>query len=745
MDAPSIKKWLTAASIFVFSSLPLFPATADDLPSPNTDPSANPRAANQIHQSTRTVVLNEQTITDHTYRDGLGREVYFRGWNVSGSVKLADKGFKPFKTTEDAAKGFRLLREYTGANIARFTVGWEGTHPQVDIIDYLYLDAIVQQVKQAIANGVYVFIDYHVDLYSRHLFTAHMPHTGNGAPEWITRGSEYPASGCGIVCFAWGQNNVTNLAVRKAYRNFFDNEAITTDNGERHVQDEFLWQLDRSIAYIKANLTDEEFDFVLGVQPFNEPIYGVGHTNRASEYDNEKLWPFYKRVKAIMDTQGWNDKWVYAEPQVFWDTNVGFFTPPTGGGYLNDKPGAGFVFAPHFYDAGRMGVSNLNRVENAEYFENIDRIREEMRFLDVPVLLGEYGMWLGDQNGGSKDHARIVKATYQAMEASDEHRTEKDRSLDFYTPLISGTQWHWDIYKDQHEEYMNGNANKLITHGDGWNDEDFSVIKGEDLTVNHHTVQRVYPRRIQGNVVNFYYNDLTTDGANITPLWASIKAGNQQVFKDKEFALLTWQGQVSSAPTEIFIPKHFDINNLTILTDGGAFQGNPLEQAANDDLWATQDLDGNENAGYRLMIQTDAATPAEQNIFHYALIVDNNELNEAALNQLQADITETIQQQQLRPIYLTGNMQGNEYPAEEPQTYPVTITEIDSYQFYMWRLVSLKWESDEAVTIFKNGKAKTNGRANGKKYFWSSVGKKDLFRICKQSQPTACSKEVTFY
>ncbi len=704
------------------------------------------RAASQIHQSTRTVTLDNQTITDHTYRDGLGREVYFRGWNVSGSVKLADKGFKPFKTTEDAEKGFRLLREYTGANIARFTVGWEGTHPNVDIIDYLYLDAIVQQAKQAIANGVYVFIDYHVDLYSRHLFTANMPHTGNGAPEWIIRGSEYPPSGCGIICFAWSQNNVTNLAVRKAYRNFFDNEAINTDNGERHVQDEFLWQLERSISYIKANLTPEEFDFVLGVQPFNEPIYGIGHVSSASEYDNEKLWPFYQRVKTIMDNQGWDQKWVYAEPNVFWDTNAGFFTPPTGGGYLENKPGAGFVFAPHFYDAGRMGVSNLNRVENAEYFENLERVREEMRFLDMPVLLGEYGMWLADNDGGSKDHTRIVKATYQAMEASDEHHTKKDRTLDFYTPLISGTQWHWDIYKDQHEEVMNGNPNKIITQGDGWNEEDFSAIKGENLTVDHHQVQRVYPRRIQGNVVNFYYNDLSTDGAGITSQWASITANDQQFFNDKEFALLTWQGQESSAPTEIFIPKHFDINNLTVITDQQVFQGNPLNNPENGDIWGTQDIGSNNSSGYKLMIQSDLVNSPISNPdnFHYALIVDKNTLNSSSLEQIQTSVTETIQQQQ-RPVYLTGKMQGNEYPDEAPQTYPISIVEVKSYQFFIWRLVTLQWETDEAVTIFKNGVAKTQGKAEDKKYIWSRVGKKDVFTICKQSQPTACSKEIAFY
>ena len=293
---------------------------------------------------------------------------------------------------------------------------------------------------------------------------------------------------------------------------------------------------------------------------------------------------------------------------------------------------------------------------------------------------------------------------------------------------------------------MNGNPNKIITQGDGWNEEDFSSIKGENLTVDHHQVQRVYPRRIQGNVVNFYYNDLSTDGAGITSQWASITADDQLFFNDKEFALLTWQGQESSAPTEIFIPKHFDINNLTVITDQQVFQGNPLNHPENGDIWGTQDIGSNNSSGYKLMIQSDLVNSPTSNpdSFHYALIVDKNTLNAPSLEQIQTSVSETIRRQQ-RPVYLTGKMQGNEYPDEAPQTYAISIVEVKSYQFFIWRLVTLQWETDEAVTIFKNGVAKTQGKAEDKKYIWSRVGKKDVFTLCKQSQPTACSKEIAFY
>ena len=37
------------------------------------------------------------SIDGQTFRDQFGRQALFRGWNVSGRVKLSDAGFLPFK------------------------------------------------------------------------------------------------------------------------------------------------------------------------------------------------------------------------------------------------------------------------------------------------------------------------------------------------------------------------------------------------------------------------------------------------------------------------------------------------------------------------------------------------------------------------------------------------------------------------------------------------------------------------
>ena len=50
-------------------------------------------------------------------RDGHGREVTLRGFNVSGSTKLYETSLLPFRTTADAARSAQSMRDLTGANV----------------------------------------------------------------------------------------------------------------------------------------------------------------------------------------------------------------------------------------------------------------------------------------------------------------------------------------------------------------------------------------------------------------------------------------------------------------------------------------------------------------------------------------------------------------------------------------------------------------------------------------------------
>ncbi|TDY67952.1 cellulase (glycosyl hydrolase family 5) [Leptospira meyeri] len=614
---------------------------------------------------------NNNSFTDQIFVDGLGREVSFRGFNISGNMKLAQHGFKPFANESDAEIAFTRLGKTTGSNIIRYTIAWEGVHPAVDTIDYNYLDSVINQIKKATAKRMYILLDYHQDLFSRHLFNKNSWHTGNGAPAWITKGGSYPTEYCGIICASWSQNNLTNEAVRRAFRNFWNNAPLSTNSGTRNMQTEFLWQIGKTSAYLKDKLSAEEFSYILGLDPFNEPVDGGMEGLTPAQWDNQKLWPMYKKIRTILNQNGWENKWVFAEPLVFWNTNIGSaIAPATGGGHLLSPPGPGFVFNSHFYDAGRMGT-DLTGIDNATYFKYLDEIRKESRFLKIPVFLSEFGMWL--KGTGAKDTPRMISAVYQAMEISDGNQSSKSRFADFYNPIVSGTQWHWDYYYNNHAEYMNGNPNKLVTTKDAWNEEDFSVVGnyGTSFNLNNHSIERGYLRKSQGRIISSYYNTVGYDTWNNVFSWAAIKPGDSEpkYFVGKRFQLVIWKGRYSDAPTEVYLPNHFDPTKVILVSEKKIYnQSIPTtpNQETNEVI-ITPDRNREVGSGNILHIWDDLDLDENPNSsYHYVLVVDGGITSYSlqTLQEIQSKLNTRILLEQKSPIYLTGKMTYGGYPAE---------------------------------------------------------------------------------
>ena len=85
-------------------------------------------------------------------------------------------------------------------------------------------------------------------------------------------------------------------------------------------------------------------------------------------------------------------------------------------------------------------------------------------------------------------------------------------------PVLSGSQWQWDIYWGRHHELMNGNPDKVLTGGDAWNDEDLSAVRLDDagnatLRQDARLLDRVYPSATSGTTVAFTYEDRSRDGS----------------------------------------------------------------------------------------------------------------------------------------------------------------------------------------------------------------------------------------
>ena len=531
---------------------------------------------------------------DRVFRDSLGREVLLRGYNVTSRTLVTRGGLTPFTDLEQARTLTDRLRQRTGANVARFLISWEGTHPEVDRIDTDYLRTIAEQIQVLTDRGIYVVLDYHQDNFSRHL----VPHGhGDGAPAWVTPG--LPRRPCGPPCVDSVQHYLVNRSVRAAFRNFWDNAEFPTPAGPRRLQDEFLWQLARVLAYLRDALPASAFERVLGVEPMNEPVDGGRLGISAAAWDNEKLWPFYRRVRTVLDDAGWADKLVFAGPSAFWNTNLGLpggnqGLLRTGGGHLSAPPGPGYVFAPHFYDIGRLGGLVRSPPGRDAYLRDFDRIRTEGRFLELPVFVGEFGTRV--TGGMAPDPARMIGAAYAGLAATGVRRGDR---IDLEAPPLSGAQWEWGIHS-------------------------FSVVAGDEAEyrVDPYLVERAYPRRIQGDLLSFGYNARATDRAGNELRWLALEpTGNgPSLLADRRFILVLWRGRRSAAPTEVYMPLHMAPDRLVVVSEDRVTVGFGAETPPGASSHAL--LPDAPGGGSRLLVWDDPAPGEDHDTVHFALAVD---------------------------------------------------------------------------------------------------------------------------
>ena len=531
---------------------------------------------------------------DRVFRDSFGREVLLRGYNVTSRTLVIRGGLTPFADLEQARTLTDLLRRRTGANVARFLISWEGTHPEVDRIDPDYLRTIAEQIQVVTDRGIYVVLDYHQDNFSRHL----VPHGhGDGAPAWVTPG--LPRRPCGPPCVDSVQHYLVNRSVRTAFRNFWDNAEFPTSAGPRRLQDEFLWQLARVLAYLGDALPAPAFERVLGVEPMNEPVDGGRRGMSAAAWDNEKLWPFYRRVRGVLDDAGWGGKLVFAGPSAFWNTNLGFpggnqGLLRTGGGHLSAPPGPGFAFAPHFYDIARLGGLVRGPPRPDAYFRDFDRIRTEGRFLDLPVFVGEFGSRV--TGGAAPDPARMVGAAYVGLDATGVRRDER---LHLEAPPLSAAQWEWGIHS-------------------------FSVVAGDEAAyrVDPYLVERAFPRRIQGDLLSFGYNARARDRAGNELRWLALKPAQDgpSLLADRRFILVLWRGRRSAAPTEVFMPPHMAPDRLVVLSEDRVTVGFDAETRRDGSSHAL--LPDAPGGGNRLLVWDDPDPGEDHDSVHFLLAAD---------------------------------------------------------------------------------------------------------------------------
>ncbi|GAA4941489.1 cellulase family glycosylhydrolase [Actinoplanes utahensis] len=490
--------------------------------------------------------------------DPSGRQIVLRGFNVSGSTKLYENGLLPFRTTADAAGAATLMRDLTGANAIRFLISWEGVQPARDRIDTAYLDRAADQIRQFTDRGIRVLLDYHQDLYSSHLFDPDSWYTGDGAPKWVIDAGTYPDESCGI-CLLWGQNMLTNGAVRSAMYDFWRN---------RHgVQDAYLAQARTALTHLRQRL---DLSMMLGVDPFNEPFDGGLDGASGTTWEATWLLPFHQRFRAVMDAAGWTSLPVYAEPLVFWNTTFG-----EAGGFSTIPPlGTRYVFNSHYYDGARMTLDPTAAADGT-YSAAMNRIRDRAAALGTSAFVSEFG--------NSMDASRtpwMIRAMYQGLDS-------RLPGSAFWNdpaasgPVLSATQWQWDVYSGQHREAMNGNPARIQTEGDAWNGEDHSVIANGALRLDRRVLDRLFPSAVAGSTIAFGYEDLARDGfagAGRQQAWLTVPSRLPAIaglVAGRQYGVLLWREPATpiGAPTELHLPASFPTGRTVVVSDLGTRSG----------------------------------------------------------------------------------------------------------------------------------------------------------------------------
>ncbi|MET8584931.1 cellulase family glycosylhydrolase [Streptomyces collinus] len=506
--------------------------------------------------------------------DGRGREVVLRGYNVSGETKLEENGGLPFASAADARTSATALRALGGGDAVRFPLSWAHAEPVRGQVDTAYLAAVTEQMSAFLDTGIRVYPDFHQDLYSRYLFGAGSWYTGDGAPKWAVDAGGYPKESCGI-CLFWGQNITQNAAVRQAQYDFWHNA--------HGVQDAFLDTAQATMAYLQGHLDEDEFAGVVGFDPYNEPYaggYESGQTSRTWERD--LLWPFYTRFRARMDAAGWRDKPAFVEPNLFWNANIS--TQRQEGGLLDAGTlGPGYVLNTHFYDQKAIsGVLMWGKAADGQYAADFAAVRDRATAAGTAAVVSEFGHPLA---GTVSDKApTVLKAMYQGLDSRlPGARWWTDPAAS--GPVLSGSQWQWDLYSGRHHEPMNGNPGKVLVSGDGWNGEDLSAVRLDDtgtpvLRQDARLLDRLYPSATAGTALAFTYEDRSRDGSSTltwNPVPASLPA-TARLVGPGQYGLLVWRSG-GGAPTELHLPASFPTGATTVVSDLGTVCGPPAYTA----------------------------------------------------------------------------------------------------------------------------------------------------------------------
>lgn len=248
-----------------------------------------------------------------TFRDGAGRHVILRGVNLGGDTKVPTApdgathlptGFADHRTVsfvgrpaplEELDEHLTRLRHW-GFNCLRLLTTWEAVeHAGPGDHDEAYLDYFAEVCRRATAHGLYVFVDFHQDVWSR-------MSGGDGAPGWTWEAAgldftRFRAAGAahvmpyeydyrrggrqdGYPVMSWSGNyarpaNGIIWTLFFAGADFAPGALVERRNVQHYLQDHYVGAM-RALAERVAGING-----VIGFDTLNEP--GTGYIGKSLE------------------------------------------------------------------------------------------------------------------------------------------------------------------------------------------------------------------------------------------------------------------------------------------------------------------------------------------------------------------------------------------------------------------------------------------------------------------------------
>lgn len=198
--------------------------------------------------------MNTISVCGKRLVDEYGRERIFNGLNfVYKGVDADEDGVIRYQThiTEERLKALKSK----GVNIIRLGLTWAGIEPQPGEYNNEYLDGYKEVLKLCEKYEIYVFVDWHQDLFS-HFCSA----PGDGAPKWActhTKKRKDPI-------LIWAEGYFFHKDIHEAFDDFWNNAEFDG----RGMRDRYCDMLTYTVNYLKDS------EAIIGYDVMNEPFPG---------------------------------------------------------------------------------------------------------------------------------------------------------------------------------------------------------------------------------------------------------------------------------------------------------------------------------------------------------------------------------------------------------------------------------------------------------------------------------------